>query len=732
MRQLRKTNSRTVEKTLRQAGLAPPKGKRARQQQPVLATTGGGPVVEIHKLSWRERQTTLYRCRKSLLPYLFAGGLVGIAEGLYYGRQVDPASAKIAGVSIVLLAVLGSLCVWVRARKRLLTDRLWGNAIIVAAALWLGWSLHRGIDPTNAFVLLLTMVVFGLRWWPRVRQPYPPKEKQPEHPVGETIPQAWASFVSSPKGCLTGVPLGDLTKEKHADAYTVPLPRDGSITVSSVFGMLERLQQALNVPLEDIIWSKHPHPKMQYAGILKIVTKSPIKKPVFFDKPRMINGSVLLGPYADGASEAMWQVYTENSMWGGFIVGVTGSGKSRLIEEIALTLRSRGDTQLWYCDGQNGGSSAYLNEHAEWSVPAKDFDDMLDALERIAEYRQDKLIDSKVPGFTPSPEYPGIQVILDEFQILLQDPGRQSRRTAKRGVRNRTRAERLDELAATTRKIGISFILATQASGLEMFDGKDRLRANVQARNTVVMKMKSRIAQQLIPNFFLDATKLPPLAGYAYTVESEDPDGAKTTQTAPFRARWLLSEDELTKHPECPYPSLDKWFDLYPQVELDERSAYFAGDVYATRVERFQAEVEARRRRMQGLTPLPRSAADEDEPESEYYDGDDEDTDSAGVPFTPGWTMPDVPEPPKLGRYSPGDVDLSGLSVPTGLSEVETNVFVAIAKGCHTPSAIANHLGYKTPRSISDHLANLIRAGHISKDGEGRAVEYKIQRPDQR
>jgi hypothetical protein len=55
--------------------------------------------------------------------------------------------------------------------------------------------------------------------------------------------------------------------------------------------------------------------------------------------PRAFNpetGLINLGPFSDGEGFATWKLFTKDSMWGGFICGSTGSGKSRTIESICM------------------------------------------------------------------------------------------------------------------------------------------------------------------------------------------------------------------------------------------------------------------------------------------------------------------------------------------------------------------------------------------------------------
>ena len=700
--------SRKMARDIRKTGTLPAVPEQTAKSAKVgtVATQPAVPTLAQLKLN----ESALSRNRQQIWPWLITIALGSLGEGLYYAHRYFP---RIPAATALVVTVVGALLmarIHIKAPKEL---RLWGDACVAAGGAFLWWITGRGLDWSVVLLGLLGTIVLGTVWWPRHRHPYPPAQPvQVEAPpvIIETVPVAWSRYVAHPKGALPGIPLADHKITKHTEQWTVALPREGTETVSTVQGKLDRLSHALNRPLEDLIWERHPH--LQFAGVLQVVTNSPIKKPVFFDQPRMRGGAVLLGPYADAASEAVWRVYTENSMWGGFIVGCTGSGKSRVIEEIAVTLRAMRNTVIWFADGQNGASSPLLRKNADWFCRANDFDDMIDALEDIASYRQDKLnYHEDDPGFTPSIEFPGLLVIMDECHRLLDEPGRE-KRTGKIGTR--TRAERINDLAAEIRKLGIGLLLSTQHTGLESFGGIDKLRSSIQARNTVVMRMTSRIAQGLIPNFDLDATKLPKMPGYAYTVGSEEEADGTRVRTAPFRSRWLMSAGELTKHPECPYPSIEQWFEQYPAIPLDEPSARAAGPVYNDRHAIAQRQREELRRRVEGGLVESRRPVVEPKTATQVMPGPDE---------LFGDLEAQLDAIPEFQMAPAAD---AGPIMPSGLSGAQQKVWMAIAKNYTTPASIATFLKL-SPTYVNAQLKALIDLDLIVHNGaNGAAVRYEL------
>jgi hypothetical protein len=577
-------------------------------------------------------------------------------------------------------------------------DRIWVDACLIFGCWWLWWCSSRGMDYTTASLLLVGECALASHWWPRYRKPYP-EVVRPRGESRETIPQAWTRYVSSPRGIYKGVPLTDHEVNKFTEQWTVSLPRDGGTTVDEGYGKLPKLAHALNRRLEDLIWE--PHPGTPSAAILQIVTNSPIKKTVYFKGPRVSTDKdgttrIDLGPYADGLGYATWRIYSQDSMWGGFLLGGIGAGKSRAIELIAIAARSMGNTVIFYCDGQNGSSSSALDEHVTWSVEAADFGLMLTAIEAAADARQ-KLLkhDRHRNGFTPSPEFPGILVVLDEMHKLMD---------------NRINAARLSNLARETRKVGISFIGLSQYSGLDTFGGSgpgEPLRSSMLQGNGLAFKVASRMAGQLMPGLTLDPSKLPKLAGYAYTVAAEEGQG----RTAPFRMEYIPSGEEKVKK-QLEQDDVDAWLRRYPEPELDAFTASALGDTFINREEiaRQQRETLGQEIATGRYTPSG-STAVLDRPRT-------------AAPSSGGM----FPKVPFLGDPPSSKSNEVGIEIPSDLTDASKDVYLAIAKGFFTPKDIATSTGYSV-KWVGNQLATMIEEGVIHKEGAAAAVTYKLGAP---
>ena len=323
--------------------------------------------------------------------------------------------------------------------------------------------------------------------------------------------------------------------------------------------------------MENIIIEQHPdHPKDPTVLRLQLITRSPIENTVWFDRPRHEKGRVLLGPHADGIGDAFLRVYTKNRMHNSYTLGSTGSGKSRLFDTIAVTVRdpSFPPTVIFYVDGQNGASSPYLFQNATWSVGLDDALTMLSVLERVAAWRNRENVFNRIPGFTPTPERPGIMVIIDEqFDVFALAP------------------RRWTNIAVKGNKLGISIHSACQDSNVKYFGNEDLLRSSLLAGTGLAMRVSSRIAGNLIPGLEFDPFDMPVLPGYGMTIIPPGSEG----RTAGFRGRYSPDAVEAAEAAfagdPVPVPTIEDWFERHPPWELDRRAARAAGADYIEREE---------------------------------------------------------------------------------------------------------------------------------------------------
>lgn len=395
-------------------------------------------------------------------------------------------------------------------------------------------------------LLILGGAVLSAPWlWHHRSRPHPPGDPEPDR--ADAVERLWASHVADQGGPLAGAGLALVRPFEHGVTYRVQLV-PGRQSLALAHGRLPLVSTGLRRPLDEIILEQDPDTADPSQLRLQVITRSPIRETVLFDRPRFDDGAILLGPHADGIGDAAWRLYTRNSMWGGFVLGSVGSGKSRLIEAIALTARAMGVTAIVYVDGQDGASSSVLWRHAAMRAGAADSTRTLAVIEQIMHDRQRHNVAHELSGFTAAADRVGILVIVDEAHVPFGQ-----------------HAERWAHIARAGRKVGLAVLAADQYSDLKVFGGMEPLRSSLLAGNGIALRTASRMAGHLIPGLALDPHDLPTLPGYGYLVAAPGSDA----RTAPFRARYLPDRDDKADDPTIAVPSVQQWFERIPAVQLD-------------------------------------------------------------------------------------------------------------------------------------------------------------------
>jgi hypothetical protein len=535
-----------------------------------IASIVRGIIVVCRHPAWGVVRGLNYRYRDLWPPFAILGLLV-VAWLL-----ADGASPLGVGVASLLFSAITVFYL----RKK--TDRAqeWAYMGICLGGATVGLLLTSLIGTQNNLLNGLGVVGWAVLsgiWWRH-------------HQVrgGPTISTSnlvnlWNTHVRDGKGRLAGAEIGPPVPFEHGNSHTIRLvPYKHTLSIAQAD--LPNISSGVDTPLENLVLEAHPdYPKRPTILRLQHITHSPIENTVWFDKPRYKDGRILLGPYADGIGEAYLRLYEGGqSMWSTTCTAGTGSGKTRLMECVAISALAMRDvgqhTVLFYIDGQNGASSPTLFEHATWSVGSDGALRMISALERIADYRNKENRAHGWTGFTPSAERPGIFVLVDEAHLILS-------------LQSNKAAERLARLAKSVRKLGMGFFVAAHDYGLNTMKD-DTLRAALLGGNGLVMNVSSRITGNLIPGLAMDPFDIPKIPGYGVVVGAAGSD----IRTAPYRGRYAPDDMEkdrsLARGEKVPVPSIETWFQLYPALGLDPPAARAAGEDYRNRHETAERERE--------------------------------------------------------------------------------------------------------------------------------------------
>ncbi|WP_017590817.1 hypothetical protein [Nocardiopsis ganjiahuensis] len=380
---------------------------------------------------------------------------------------------------------------------------------------------------------LLALLALGSRFWahhriPRVLAAVDESGPVPPAPPGEhAVARKWRTRVGNSSGSLPGTKLTDLVEETYGvrgRLHLVP----GRQTLDSVRSALGYIASALGVDAADVLvehvepTEEDPKPDSSILDI-KVVTVGMLTTKVPLEGERLVvdgeDVSIRMGPYADGDGQALWRLYTSDSIWGGFVAGSTGSGKSGLIDALALGIWQTKNTIVIYIDPKNGGSSPRIFDRAHWSVgkDPKTWEAILDGLIEVIEARGlENSARLKVSGFTPTKERPGIVVIVDECHVVIDG----------------LNAQRWGRVGREGRSAGVQALYASQIYGLQTFGGDDAVRSSATAGNTVALRV-SRNQSSMINDIPLDPSSLPKITGVGLVDSGRE---------VPFKAAWAPSE----------------------------------------------------------------------------------------------------------------------------------------------------------------------------------------------
>lgn len=511
--------------------------------------------------------STLYRLRMQARPHYLLGGLA--ATGAVAGQvaaATDPATVS-GGVLAAGAAATGMAWLARRGKTSPVASVRQVTAGL-AASCWCGWvAATGGIDWTSTAVLALGGYAAALGWWRRHRLPDPPEITPPQVPQQDPHDPAvlWAEHIGGKSGdALPGSYLSGAEPIPTGVRYLLHLV-PGRQTLGAAQNALPKLRTGLRLRRDqDLILE--PHPDTDESIIrLTIVRQSrvlqtaqPWPGPAY--NPQ--TGNIVLGPYVDGDGRAQWLLAADNRLYGGFVVGSTGSGKSRLLEALALGAAGGAGAVVWFADPQGGASSPFLAGHADWVArDPEGIAAMLEAARKLKRLRQVENAYHEWEGWTPSQPRRGLLLIIDESHGPMADEKMRAAAT---------------ELAREGGKVGIALVLASQVPTLDAFGGSEALRSNVCAGNVVLMRIKSKQAKSVLPGVEVDPSGFPRVPGYGFLI-----DDTGTRRSAPFRGFYL--SDDVRDHAAAQV--------AWP--ELDTMGTKAVGVDYQTRRQREQSDKQA-------------------------------------------------------------------------------------------------------------------------------------------
>lgn len=488
---------------------------------------------------------------------------------------VGPAGAHgavVAGTWAATAAALPVLRIWWRNRiPDAWRSRWWLSG--AAAAAWV--DVAAATTPATwpmMGALAIGSAVLSARWLAEHEVPNPGARPLPALPAPAPPPAIETSraaqierrfyerAVTGRNAVARGAKLTDRTDLPNGTRWTIELDPDGSVNSSDLQRQGERVARALVEPESHVILE--PGRTAAHAT-LTVVTHDLLADGVPYEGPDYHDGRVKVGMYADGTGWPEWIAWERGQgVRNGLASGEMGSGKTALLELVALGLRSSGCWRVWWGDGDPEGSSSPLmmdSGAAHWAEYGAErllqqlaaFEALLNARAKIKHLLTAdpetglpvKRTRQSQPGlreFVPCPDYPAYMWFLPEFFTICEDP----LLTEKNFVR------RFETALRRARKFGLGAAVDTQSALGGDFKGSTTLRSFLQSRNAFVMRTTNRSEQHVVNGLTVSPGMLPEGGGYGF-VPGRGRAPMMRTCWAPDLHKWVPSLPECHDDPDA-------------------------------------------------------------------------------------------------------------------------------------------------------------------------------------
>lgn len=655
-----------------------------------------------------EARSTWHRNKTQAAPWLLAApyAVAGEAAAQALGQNPTVGGVAVAGVAAAATGV-GSAAAW----KWKLAGRVptrFARRVRRGMAVGCAWCCSMPLlapdvgQPSMWAAGLLGTVALSASWWQHHRPGHPDgPERVENHSLAASRAKHLVAVFNEDCAAQSGpVPGAELSHNRDTDVgseFRLDLNPRGQVTGDSMQSRTGRVSLMLGVMAGQITFQPDKqHPTVVW---MRVTDTAP---DATYTGPRILrNGQpchdrtdigpdddvdIVVGPYQDGEAEFTFRVIKGGSVQGGFLLGDKGSGKSALMEALAVGLRWLGIFLIWF-DGQGGASSPTLNSTADW--PEIDVSDGPDrvfrALKKMLYWRQSELAGEadRDGKYVYDPARPPIIAMVDECHALFNTTN---------PVTGKTYGVDLGETDRMWRKAGMALIGGSQDCDLKTFggDGSDVLRTGMLGGNLVVMRYLSKSHTGLLPGNALPPGGVPDGGGFGQAPLGDRPQVIWRGRKVDDAAGWMRS---------------------LPPATLDHDTERAAGQAYANRHEQAEVNVQQARQRLADMKAM---SAEElhDHLEQQVF----------GQPGAAG--SPARPEPasgPVLRM--PGAVDGGAGQQDSRLSERQADMLDLLSAHALSTAQIADHYGV----SVQVIRADLTRLGEGRLEKVDRGV-YRARR----
>ncbi len=684
--------------------------------------------------AYAETKTAAYRNRKQLAPWLITAPYAVAGETAWL--LVEYGSGNPVGIGAVAAAGTAgaSILAWRKKLAARIPERF---RVKVQAGLGLlsGWTAAMPlvaplVDNQAGMWLALAAGTgyMGLSWWRQNDHPIPLADdvaalnvpadqstgnatKTTDSTFAHQVIADWPEFVAG-MGTLPGSTLSSPKRIEYGWTFRLTLVRGGQ-RLAQAQAAKEHIAEALNLNPKDVSFDRDTRPGATKQHIVMTVITDEISNP--YDGPRIIRegGDVFIeiGPYEDGFGSERFHVLADQltdeeiangerprgSMNGGFVLGTKGSGKSRLMEEIAVGLRKLG-IEIWYLDPQGGKSSPALMAEADWPMAGvhgakraySNVVDLWKALKAACEVREAEGSDAE-QGFQHTPQRPAIMAMIDECHGVFQ---------AENPETGNSFGEDFAELDRIMRKNGAGIFGASQGITQDTFGRGNKsavLRDGMCAVNVFLMAYGGKNLK-LAPGFDdQPCGSLPTNQGLGY-----NPKGTRP------QIRWQARYT----------PDFQPWLAAYSKATLDERVQKRIGSAYLRRFEQHAENQEAKQAWLAELDAYDGDASTL----AAFGDQRTEDTNSTATTQKSD-TVVSLLSPQQRRMQAAVESDsgqhesaASSSGDEADLTEAEQRVMSIMATVSHTPTTLGRELG----------ISSQVAGRHLQKlAGKNRAVRME-------
>ncbi len=684
-------------------------------------------------------RSAVHRNRHHFAPWLVSAPYAVTGEAAYLLAAHGGGSP--IGISALCAATAAgaSLLAW---RKKL-ADRVptaFRAKVQAGMGMLCGWTAMMPLlhDANQAGMLLALSggtAFMGLSWWRQHDHPIPLADDiaafapealdlydaiyspdaaatvtAAEQAFAEQILADWKTYVTG-MGTLPGATLTAPRRIEYGWRFSLNLVR-GKQKLADARSVRDNIAAALNIEARNI--SMDLRTGSDQTNVVMTIITDPITND--YDGPRVIRegGDVYIeiGPYEDGLGSERYHVLADQlspeeieagqrprgSMNGCFILGTKGSGKSRLMEEIAVGMRKLG-IEIWYLDPQGGKSSPALMAEADWPLAGlhgadgvySNLVDLWKAVKAACEVREAEG-GSTEQGFQHTRQRPAIMIWIDECHQAFQ---------AENPETGNSFGQDFADLDRIMRKNGLGMGGASQAITQDTFGRGNKaavLRDGMCAVNVFLMAYGGKNLN-LAPGYDDQPCKsLPPNRGYGY-----NPKGARP------HTRWQARYT----------PDFQPWLAQYPKATLDARIQKRIGPAYTDRHVKFEVNQKAKQAWLDAL-----DACDDASELPAFGEGpaapSQRTVDALEDLLSPAQKRARARAAAAKAAESAADSEEAEPDSAAGetLTAAEQRVMTAVREQPHNPTSLAA-LWNVSSQGVGRHMRNLEAKGHLARRDDG-------------